>query len=280
MNNIIQVHKLTKIYKIKQRYFIKKNYNFIAIDNISFSVSSGNTLAIIGASGSGKSTLAKILTLVNKPTFGFIKINNFVFDSNIKKIPLNIRKNIQIVFQSYSSSLNPYKKISNILDEPLILSKKFDYYKRKKLIIDILYQVGLNENFYNKYQHMLSGGQKQRIAIARAIILKPKLLILDEPVSSLDLYTQINIINLLKKIQKTTNITYIFISHNISIIKKIASNILIIKKGKIIESGTNNQIFNNPKNEYTKNLLNAIPKINFNNIKNRLLFKKKYFEKI
>ena len=228
-----------------------------AVDNISFSVKEGVTLGIVGESGSGKTTLAQaILYLI--PYKGDIAFKQKNIHNYNKTEIKNLKRNMQFVFQDPYSSLSPRLSIYQIISEGLIIHNIGENdQNRKSMVKEILRDVGLNEESMNKYPHEFSGGQRQRIAIARALILKPKLIILDEPTSALDMNTQIQIIKLLLKIQKDRKLSYIFISHDLNIIRAIADNIIIIKNGKKIEYNTSNQIFNRPNNEYTKSLLRA-----------------------
>jgi len=220
-------------------------------------VKEGVTLGVVGESGSGKTTLAQaILNLIpykGKIIFKQKNIHNY----NKTEIK-NLKRNMQFVFQDPYSSLSPRLSIYQIISEGLIIHNIGENdQNRKSMVKEILRDVGLNEDSMHKYPHEFSGGQRQRIAIARALILKPKLIILDEPTSALDMNTQIQIIKLLLKIQKDRKLSYIFISHDLNIIRAIADNIIIIKNGKKIEYNTSNQIFNRPNNEYTKSLLRA-----------------------
>ena len=221
----------------------------------------GQTLGIVGESGSGKTTLAMaILRLIkSEGEINFfknreeMKINNFNFR---QMRPL--RKDIQIIFQDPFGSLSPRLSIEEIVGEGLQIHKiAFNKNDRKKLIIDTLKKVELDPDITNRYPHEFSGGQRQRIAIARALILKPRFLILDEPTSALDMSVQSQIIELLKTLQKENNLGYIFISHDLRVIKSLAHKIIVLKNGKIVEKGNSKDIFTNPKQSYTKKLISA-----------------------
>ena len=251
-----------KVYYPIKKGFLKKTTGFIkAVDKVSINVFEGQTLGIVGESGSGKTTLGMAILRLIKSSgeINFFKkkeklnINNY----NFKKMrPL--RSDLQVVFQDPFGSLSPRLSIKEIIEEGLEIHKK-DLIKkdREKLILDTLKKVDLNSNILNRYPHEFSGGQRQRIAIARAIVLKPSFLILDAPTSALDLSVQSQIINLLKKLQKENNLGYIFISHDLRVVKSLAHQLIVLKNGKIIESGNSNQIFKLPKKEYTKKLISA-----------------------
>ena len=248
---MLSIKQLTKKYKIGKK-------TITALDNINLDITKGKTLGIVGESGSGKSTLARIILALEKPTFGKVYFKNNEIFSLTKKEIKSLRKNMQIIFQDPAGALNPRMKISQILKEPYIIHKiaPINIYK----LLDL---VGLEKESANKYPHEFSGGQKQRIVIARALSLTPDLLILDEPVSSLDVSIQAQIINLLKDLQKEFNLTYLFIAHDLAMIKYISDDIIVMNKGKIVELGIKKNIYNNPQNIYTKNLLKSILKMSF-----------------
>ena len=251
-----------KVYYPIKRGFLKKTTGFIkAVDELNINVFEGQTLGVVGESGSGKTTLGMaILRLIkSKGEINFFKkkrklsINKFDF-----KQMRPLRNDIQIVFQDPFGSLSPRLSIEEIISEGLEIHKKdLNENDRKKLIIDILKKVELEKSILNRYPHEFSGGQRQRIAIARAIVLKPRFLILDEPTSALDLSVQSQIVELLKKLQKENNLGYIFISHDLRVVKSLAHYLVVLKNGKIVESGYSNQIFKAPKQKYTKQLISA-----------------------
>jgi len=255
--SVLNINNLKVYFPIKKG-ILKRTVGYIkAVDDISFSVKEGVTLGVVGESGSGKTTLAQaILNLIpykGKIIFKQKNINNY----NKTEIK-NLKKNMQFVFQDPFSSLSPRLSIFQIISEGLIIHNIGKNDKdRKNIVKKILNDVGLNEDSINKYPHEFSGGQRQRIAIARALILNPKLIILDEPTSALDMNTQIQIIKLLLKLQKDRKLSYIFISHDLNIIKAVADNIIIMKNGKKIEENISNFIFTKPKNKYTKSLIKA-----------------------
>ena len=254
---ILQASKLNVTYELKKNSFWEKKSEFIAVNNIDFKLSVGETLGIVGESGSGKSSLAQaILKLIDFEGNVFFKKKLISNLNNSQFRPL--RKDIQIIFQDPYASLSPRMTIENIIEEGLgvhsILKNKKE---KKELVKKIIKEVGLDTDMLNRYPHEFSGGQRQRIAIARALILKPKLVILDEPTSALDMTVQSQIIDLLLDLQIQHNLSYIFISHDLKVIKAISDNIMVMKNGNIIETGTKSEIFNNPQEIYTKELINA-----------------------
>ena len=244
-----------KVYFPIQKGFFKRTVNYFkAVDNISFSLRQGTTLGIVGESGSGKTTLAHaILKLVDSK--GDIIFKNKLFKN---KNDAFFRRNIQFVFQDPFSSLSPRLSIYEIISEGLEINNiGKDKKDRMKLVINTLKEVGLDETSLNKYPHEFSGGQRQRISIARAIIIKPEIIILDEPTSALDMNTQLQIINLLLNLQESKKLSYIFISHDLKVIKSLADNIIIMKEGKIIEEGATHAVLRNPKSKYTASLVKS-----------------------
>ena len=232
------------------------------IDRLSLSLQAGETLGIVGESGCGKSTTVKSLIRVTEPTSGEVILNGQDFlklkGEELKKA----RRNIKMIFQDPYSSLNPRMTVRDIIGEPADIEHCYKTEEeREKLILDTMEMVGLNRDFADRYPHEFSGGQRQRIGIARAIILKPEIIICDEPVSALDVSVQAKIINLLKELQQKLNISYIFISHDLGVVKHIADRVMVMYRGRVVEEGTRDEIFANPKHDYTKLLLSSIPKI-------------------
>lgn len=243
---------------LKKSFFIK-NKILNVLNDISFDIEKGKTFAIVGESGSGKSTIANILANLIKPTSGDIFFENYsIFDktkrANLKK---TFRRNIQMIFQDPYLSLNPKMRILDIILEPLKIHEKFSKKTLLKIADDILQKVNLENFIKNRFPHQLSGGQKQRVAIARAIILNPKFIILDEPLSSLDISIGADIINLLKNLQKKLDLTYLFISHDLSVVKYISDFVSVIYLGKFVEKAKTKKIFSNPLHPYTNALIDS-----------------------
>ena len=246
--SILEVNSLRKVYTTRFG-----GAKVEALKNVNFSVEQGEYVAIMGESGSGKSTLGQAVLGLNK-----YQGNIFIKGQNINDLKPKQRSNVQIVFQDPYNALNPRMNIEQIVREGLdIHHKELSYQEKRKMVINVLQEVGLSEKDLEKYPHEFSGGQRQRIAIARALILKPSLLVLDEPTSALDVTIQAQVLKLLKKIQTERHLTYIFISHDMQAIKNMADTIAVMKDGKIVELNSNENIFNHPQKEYTKNLIAA-----------------------
>ncbi len=268
--------KILEIKNLEVEYRSKKNVfggvkTVHAVNNVSLSADKGEILAIAGESGCGKSTLAKaIMKLVEiKSGEVFVNNQNILEKSNNKEF----YKSIQMIFQNPYASLNPKMKIGQILREPLEINTKLSKEEINKTVLEKIHSVGLDESCLNLYPHEFSGGQRQRIAIARALVLNPPIIIADEPVSALDVSIQAQIINLLKELKKNFNLTILFISHDLSVIKYISDKIAIMYLGEVIEFGTTEEIFSNPKHPYTKALLGAAPQINETNSKEKISLK-------
>src|SRR3989339_27286 len=229
---------------------ISKSFGKVkAVDNVSFSVEEGDSVGLVGESGSGKTTLARILLGLLKPDLGDLQ---FLGRDRSLTYPYNISKIAQIVFQDPQNSLNPRMKIGEALEEPIKI------HKTNAKVAELLELVGLPKDYANRYPDALSGGERQRVGIARALAVEPKFLILDEPVSALDLKTQVQILNLLKDLKSKLNLTYLFIAHDLSVIKYLCNRILVMYKGRIIESGPAELGFSSPAQDYTKRLLASV----------------------
>lgn len=266
--NLIEIKNLSVEYKI-DKGGIHESQKVFAVNNLTLNIQQGEILAIAGESGCGKSTLAKaILRLVDSKS-GEILYNSGDAKHNVVALVKNdlkkFRQKAQIIFQNPYSSLNPKMKVYDILKEPLIINKELKSLKNlkkqdiDKIIIDTIKQVGLDENVLSLYPHEFSGGQRQRIAIARALVLKPDFIVADEPVSALDVSIQAQIINLLNELKEKFNLTFLFISHDLSVIKYLSDRVAIMYLGEIVELGTSEEIFEQPKHPYTEALLSANP---------------------
>ena len=245
-----------------------------AVKGVSFSVEQGRTLAIVGESGCGKSTLARIITMIDAPTSGELLIDGHTVDVARERLTPEMRRKVQIVFQNPYGSLNPRQKIGDVLAEPLLLNTTLPAAERRDRAMQMLLKVGLRPEHFNRYPHMFSGGQRQRIAIARALMLNPSLLVLDEPVSALDLSVQAQVLNLLADLQDEFKLTYVFISHDLSVVRYIADEVMVMYFGEAVEYGTRDAVFSDPKHDYTRTLFAATPRADVASIKARLAKKK------
>lgn len=261
MENLAEIKNLEVIYQTKKNVF-GGTQTIYAVNNISLDIKKGEILAIAGESGCGKSTLAKaIMKLVNSKS-GEILINGQSILTISKREDLkSFYQKVQMIFQNPYSSLNPKMKIGDILKEPLEINTSLKKEEINKIIEEKIEKVGLDKSCLNLYPHEFSGGQRQRIAIARSLILNPKFIIADEPVSALDVSIQAQIINLLKQLKEDFNLTFLFISHDLSVIKYLSDRIAIMYLGEIVEIGRTEEIFTNPKHPYTKALLSAVPEL-------------------
>ncbi|QDC96485.1 ABC transporter ATP-binding protein [Candidatus Methylopumilus universalis] len=256
---LLEAKGLYKTYSQTSGFFVKKQRVIKALNNVSLSIKKGETLAIVGESGSGKSTLARCLLQLLSLDQGelFFKGKNLnSLDAKDKKY---LKRHIQMVFQDPYASLNPRMKISEILEEGLLIHDLGHKIVRDKKMRDMIKKVGLEVSDLNKYPHQFSGGQRQRIGIARALIVEPELVICDEPVSALDVSIQAQILLLLKDLQKELGLSYLFISHDLRVVRHMADNIAVMHQGKIVEQGSIKGIYEKPKANYTRELLNAIP---------------------
>lgn len=251
---------LKKYYPVKQGMF-KAPKMVKAVDGVSFTLERGKTLAVVGESGCGKSTLGRMLTMIEHPTEGELFYNGQNFLVNDKATSTLRRQKIQIVFQNPYSSLNPRKKVGEILEEPLIINTSLSSKARKEKVLAMMAKVGLKPEFYDRYPHMFSGGQRQRIAIARGLMLNPDIVVADEPVSALDVSVRAQVLNLMMDLQEELGLSYVFISHDLSVVKHIADEVMVMYLGRCVEQGDVNQIFENPKHPYTQALLSATPKL-------------------
>ncbi len=245
-----------------------------AVKGVSFSVDKGRTLAIVGESGCGKSTLARIVTMIDAPTAGELFIDGKQVDIARDGLTPEMRRKVQIVFQNPYGSLNPRQKIGDVLGEPLKINTDVGAEERRERAMAMLKKVGLQPEHYHRYPHMFSGGQRQRIAIARALMLNPSLLVLDEPVSALDLSVQAQVLNLLADLQDEFQLTYVFISHDLSVVRYIADDVMVMYFGEAVEYGPRDEVCSNPKHSYTKTLFAATPRADVESIKARLAKKK------
>ena len=260
-NPLLQIKDLCTWFPVKNGWFTKNQTFTKAVDGVSFDVFPGETFGLVGESGCGKTTLSRSILKLIQPTSGQIIFNNLDITILNSAQMRPLRKDIQIIFQDPYSSLNPSISIGKALIEPLQVHKLYNHnQERKDFIIDLMEKVGLNANQFNRYPHEFSGGQRQRIVIARALALQPKLIICDESVSALDVSVQAQVLNLLKDLQHQFKLTYIFISHDMAVVKHMANRMMVMNEGKIEEIGFPEDIYNHPQKDYTKRLIAAIPR--------------------
>ncbi|MBY3152884.1 ABC transporter ATP-binding protein [Rhizobium laguerreae] len=251
---VLEGRDLARFYTVNRGLF-KADATVKALNGVSFSLHSGKTLAVVGESGCGKSTLARLVTMIEDPTAGELLI-----DGKPARVgDRSLRSQVQIVFQNPYGSLNPRQKVGAILEEPLKINTDLDAAARRRKVEEMMARVGLRPEHYGRYPHMFSGGQRQRIAIARALMLRPKVLVLDEPVSALDLSIQAQVLNLLMDLQKEMGLAYLFISHGLSVVHHIADEVMVMYLGRPIETGPAAEVFARPRHPYTAALLSATP---------------------
>lgn len=279
-NKLIKLENLKVHYPIRGGFFNTIQEYVKAVDGVSMEIEKGKTYGLVGESGSGKSTIGKSIIGLEKITEGTLLFEGEKI--NLNKIPRKslYRKNIQMIFQDSMSSLNPKKRVLDILSEPLKNFENFTPEQERKRVVELLEIVGMTEDNIVKYPHEFSGGQRQRLGVARAIATNPKLIIADEPVSALDLSVQAQVLNYMKRIQKQLGLSYIFISHDLGVVKHMCDHISIMYKGRFVETGDKNNIYSNPRHIYTKRLIAAIPDVNpserDNKRKSRLIIEKEY----
>jgi peptide/nickel transport system ATP-binding protein len=254
---VIEFRDATKIFKIRTGSF--GSSDFKAVDGISFSVPKGSTMALVGESGSGKSTAAKLLLGLERLSSGSVYVNGADVSKLNRKEFLAVRRQMQPVFQDPYGSLDPLHNIGNTISEPLRIHKVGDTESRKARVVEVLEQVALPPELATRYPNELSGGQRQRVAIARALALKPDIVVLDEAVSALDVLVQAQVLNLLAELQSELGLTYLFITHDLAVVRVIADHVCVMEKGKIVEQSTVDEVFENPREDYTRELLDAIP---------------------
>lgn len=257
---VVMAKDLRQVYKIS-RGFMKEADHLQAVGGVSFSVDAGKTLAVVGESGCGKSTLARMVSLIETPTAGELKLTNVNVLTATAEERKALRQTVQMVFQNPFGSLNPRKKIGAVLEAPLEINTTLTAPERAEKARSMLALVGLRPEHYDRYPHMFSGGQRQRVAIARALMLKPSLIVADEPVSALDVSIQAQVLNLLADLQKELGLAYLFISHDLGVVRHIAHDVLVMYLGHAVEQGEKKAIFAQPLHPYTQALLASTPGI-------------------
>ena len=257
--SLIEVKDLEVHYPIRSGFWNRVTDEVLAVDGISVDIEAGETYGLVGESGSGKSTTGKSIVGLEKPTKGQILYKGKDITKPRTRHELDYNKDVQMIFQDSLSSLNPRKRIEDIIAEPMRNFEHLDKEQEKLRVLQLLDIVGLDPDALYKYPHQFSGGQRQRIGVARAVATNPKLIVADEPVSALDLSVQAQVLNFMKKIQKDFGISYLFISHDLGVVRHMCDNIAIMHRGRLVEIGTRDDIYNHPMHIYTKRLLSAIP---------------------
>ena len=258
MSAVIEARGLSRDYLVSRGAF-RSSAVVHALDGVSFSLEAGRTLAVVGESGSGKSTLARLLTLIEPPSAGALLIEGEDVAHANHARRRRLRQDVQMVFQNPYGSLNPRQRIGKALEEPLLVNTRQSAAEREAAARAIMAKVGLRPEFFHRYPHMFSGGQRQRIAIARALMLRPKILVLDEPVSALDVSIRAQVLNLLAELQEEFTLAYVFISHDLSVVHHIADEVMVVYLGHAVELGGREAVFSAPQHPYTRALLSATP---------------------
>jgi dipeptide transport system ATP-binding protein len=259
-NVVVEAKDLRKVYPVRRGLF-KEPAQLQAVGGVSFTLERGRTLAVVGESGCGKSTLARMVSLIEKPTEGALTVDGTDAVHHDAGDARRLRQAVQLVFQNPYGSLNPRKKIARVLEAPLAINTELPAVERAERARKMLQQVGLRPEYANRYPHMFSGGQRQRIAIARALMPNPKIVVADEPVSALDVSIQAQVLNLLADLQREFNLAYLFISHDLAVVRHIAHEVLVMYLGLAMEQGPRERIFQRPLHPYTHALLASTPGI-------------------
>jgi ABC-type oligopeptide transport system ATPase subunit len=257
---LLQVTNLVKHFPVRSGVLIERVVDQVrAVDDVSFEIAEGETLGLVGESGSGKSTTGYCVLQLLKPTSGSIRFDGKELTELGREELRRMRREMQIVFQDPYASLDPRMTVGDIVAEPLVVHSIGTKKDRRARVRELLDVVGFDPSFTNRYPHEFSGGQRQRIGIARALALSPKLIVCDEPVSALDVSIQAQILNLLKDLQQDFGLTYLFVAHDLAVVRSMSDRIAVMNKGKLVEIGPAEQLYTNPQEDYTKALLSAVP---------------------
>ena len=257
---MLEARALTRHYRLPGSYFAKRGI-VRALEGVSFTLRAGRTLAVVGESGSGKSTLARQVTMIEAPTSGELLLDGRDVAHATPAERRALRPQVQMVFQNPYASLNPRRTVGALLEEPLAIQRRGARGERRDAALAMLAKVGLRAEHYSRYPHMFSGGQRQRIAVARALMLNPRLVVADEPISALDVSTQAQVLNLLADLQQAFGVAYLFIAHNLQVVRLIADDVIVMHRGEAVEQGPKEAIFDDPRHPYTKALLASTPSI-------------------
>ena len=255
---LLEAKSLARHYRVS-RGFLRRVATVRALDGISFTVAAGRTLAVVGESGCGKSTLARQVAMVDTPTSGQLLLGGVDVAGADRKARQRLRPQIQMIFQNPFASLNPRRTVGALLEEPLAIQRQGSAAERRAASLSMMARVGLRPEHYSRYPHMFSGGQRQRIAVARALMLGPRLIVADEPISALDVSIQAQVLNLLLELQQDLGIAYVFIAHNLPVVRHIADEVVVMYLGKAVEQGPAAPIFEHPRHPYTRALLASTP---------------------
>jgi peptide/nickel transport system ATP-binding protein len=259
---LLEVRNLTKTFDLSESAFSRARAGTVrAVDDVSMDIQSGETLGLVGESGSGKSTLGRLLLRLIEPTSGTIRFDNKDLLSASSGEMRRIRRDMQIIFQDPFGSLDARFRVEDVIAEPLVIHERFRRDARRRRVAELLRAVGMDESALPRYPHEFSGGQRQRIGIARALALRPRFIVADEPVSALDVSVGAQIVNLLQRLQREFGLTYLFISHSMPVVRYLATRIAVMYGGKIVEIGSSEQITSAPRDAYTRKLLAATPEM-------------------
>jgi oligopeptide transport system ATP-binding protein len=257
---LLQVRDLRKEFPVRSGFLIERvSHTVNAVDGVSFEIEEGKTLGLVGESGSGKSTTGYCILQLLKPTAGSVRFQGQELTDLGREGMRRMRREMQIVFQDPYSSLDPRMTVGDIVSEPLEVHSVGSRRNRRARVRELLDVVGFNPDYENRYPHEFSGGQRQRVGVARALALNPSLIVCDEPVSALDVSIQAQILNLLKDLQRDFGLTFLFISHDLAVVRSMSDHIAVMKDGKIVETGSADDVYETPKHEYTRALLTAVP---------------------
>jgi len=259
---LVEVHNLTKVYPLGESIFGGAAHGEVrAVDDVSLTIDAGETLGLVGESGSGKSTLGRLILLLTEPSSGKIRFDGHDLMAASHREMRRLRRDMQIIFQDPFGSLDPRLRVDDIIAEPLIIHERISANSRRERVAQLLRAVGMDGSAGSRFPHEFSGGQRQRIGIARALALRPKFIVADEPVSALDVSVGAQIVNLLARLQREFQLTYLFISHSMPVVRYLASRIAVMYHGHIVETGSTAQITEQPQHPYTRSLLEATPEI-------------------
>ena len=256
---MVQVRNLKVHFPIYSGLLQRRSGEVRAVDGVSFDIAAGETLGLVGESGCGKSTCGRALLRLYEPTEGHVVVNGHTITELAPEALRRVRPTMQMVFQDPQASLNPRMTVASIIGEPLVEHSKLSKAEQRERIYELLDQVGLNRNFANRYPHEFSGGQRQRIGIARALALHPKFIVCDEPIAALDVSIQAQVVNLLEELQQRLGLTYLFISHDLSMVRHIANRVAVMYLGRIVELAGRDALYGDPKHPYSQALLSAVP---------------------